>query len=664
MGRTRKHTRRRPRPNPHGVLVVHGGTFGFVRTAEGEFFIPESKMAGAFDGDLVEVAPLPNRGAQKGAEQERPAARVLRVIDRAHDTVVGRYEVAEPFGVVVPEDHNIPYDIFTMRADYPDVPDGALVRVRMTAYPSRHEAACGVIEEVLGIADESSVSVEAIIARNKLETTFSEGALAEAAAAQLDEVGALAAGYRDVRDRVVFTIDPADARDFDDALSLDLAQDFLAHGAVWRLGVHIADVSHYVPWNSLLDLDARRRATSVYLVDRVIPMLPVALSNGLCSLNPNETRRCMTCDVYLDQDWKPVGYDVYPALMRSCTRLTYDEVQLALDGEGALADDIMQRVSYLSQFAKARIAARHAAGGLDFEFPEARVSLDAEGKPVGVNLRYKTEATSLVEEAMILANEVVARHLSERQFPALYRVHEKPSADSLAALVPVLQEFSWFYRINPERLVAGDPHVVQQVLAESQGRLEANLVQTIVLRAMKRAVYKPSCDGHYGLASQAYTHFTSPIRRYPDLVVHRMLRAQLTRKPQKFEQEVAALPWIAEHASDMERVAEKAARQSQELKLIEYMSGFVGEPFEATVSGVAAYGMYVKLDNTAEGLVAAKRLGSEYFALDSVRHMLVGQDSGRVFRLGQRVHVVLDAADARAGRLDFRLAPNMFNQSA
>lgn len=664
MGRTRKHTRRRPRPNPHGVLVVHGGTFGFVRTAEGEFFIPESKMAGAFDGDLVEVAPLPNRGAQKGAEQERPAARVLRVIDRAHDTVVGRYEVAEPFGVVVPEDHNIPYDIFTMRADYPDVPDGALVRVRMTAYPSRHEAACGVIEEVLGIADESSVSVEAIIARNKLETTFSEGALAEAAAAQLDEVGALAAGYRDVRDRVVFTIDPADARDFDDALSLDPAQDFLAHGAVWRLGVHIADVSHYVPWNSSLDLDARRRATSVYLVDRVIPMLPEALSNGLCSLNPNETRRCMTCDVYLDQDWKPVGYDVYPALMRSCARLAYDEVQLALDGEGALVDDIMQRVAYLSQFAKARIAARHAAGGLDFEFPEARVSLDAEGKPVGINLRYKTEATSLVEEAMILANEVVARHLSERQFPALYRVHEKPSADSLAALVPVLQEFSWFYRINPERLVAGDPHVVQQVLAESQGRLEANLVQTIVLRAMKRAVYKPSCEGHYGLASEAYTHFTSPIRRYPDLVVHRMLRAQLTRKPQKFEQEVAALPWIAEHASDMERVAEKAARQSQELKLIEYMSGFVGEPFEATVSGVAAYGMYVKLDNTAEGLVAAKRFGSEYFALDSVRHMLVGQDSGRVFRLGQRVHVVLDAADARAGRLDFRLAPNMFNQSA
>ena len=655
MGRTRKHTRRRPRANPHGVLTVHGGTFGFVRKAEGEYFIPESKMAGAFDGDLVEIAPLPARGAQKGAAEERPAARILRVIDRAHDTVVGRYEVAEPFGVVVPEDRNISYDIFTMRADFPDVPDGALVRVRMTAYPSRHEAACGVIEEVLGTAEEATISVDAIVARNKLETVFSEGALAEAQAAQLDEVGALAAGYRDVRGRCVFTIDPADARDFDDALSLDPAQDFLRDGAVWRLGVHIADVSHYVPWNSSLDLDARRRATSVYLVDRVIPMLPEQLSNGLCSLNPNETRRCMTCDVYLDQDWKAVGYDIYPALMRSQARLTYGQVQQALDGDAALSDDIMQRVRFLSLFAKARIAARQVAGGLDFDFPEARVALDDDGKPVRVDLRRKTEATSLVEEAMILANEVVAQHLSERGFPALYRVHEKPSPDSLAALLPVLQEFSWFSRISPERFVAGDAHAIARVLSESQGRLEGNLVQTLVLRAMKRAAYKPTCDGHFGLASEAYTHFTSPIRRYPDLVVHRMLRAQLTRRPQKFEQEVAALPWIAEHASDMERVAEKAARQSQELKLIEYMAGFLGEAFDATVSGVASYGMYVSLDNTAEGMVAARYLGDEYFACDAVRYQLVGQDSGKVFRLGQRVRVVLAAADAKAGRLDFRL---------
>ena len=682
MGRTRKHTRRRPRSNPHGVLVVHGGCYGFVRTAEGEYFIPESKMAGAFDGDLVEIAPLPVRGSHKGGSSgaygaggsaERPAARVLRVIDRAHDTVIGRYEVAEPFGVVVPEDANISYDIFTMRADFPDVPDGALVRVRMTSYPSRHEAACGVIEEVLGVADEATVSVDTIIARNKLETAFSEGAVAEADAAQLDEVGALAEGYRDLRERFVFTIDPADARDFDDALSLEPADDFLGRGAAWRLGVHIADVSHYVPWNSSLDLDARRRATSVYLVDRVIPMLPEKLSNGLCSLNPGEVRRCMTCDVYLDAEWDIVGYDLYPALMCSSARLTYDQALSLLaedDGStGAAAEDVadlpdgltcdlaelVSRLRSLSAFARARIAKRKAAGGLDFEFPEARVRLDAQGKPTGVDLRFKNEATSLVEESMIMANEVVAAHLHEREFPALYRVHEKPSPDSLAALVPVLQEFSWFGRISPERLVAGDPHAVQRVLAESEGRLEANLVSNLVLRAMKRACYKPACEGHYGLASSAYAHFTSPIRRYPDLVVHRMLRAQLTRRPQKFDQEVAALPWIAEHASDMERVAEKAARQSQELKLIEYMAAFTGQTFDAQVSGVASYGMYVRLENTAEGIVPAKSLGSEYFAFDPVKYMLVGQDSGEFYRLGQCVRVVLVSADARTGKLEFKL---------
>ncbi len=659
MGRTRKHTRRRPRSNPHGVLVVHGGSFGFVRTAEGEYFIPESKMAGAFDGDLVEIAPLPVRGATKGAAEERPAARVLRVIDRAHDTVVGRYEVAEPFGVVVPEDANIPYDIFTMRADFPDVPDGALVRVRMTTFPSRHEAACGVIEEVLGIAEEGTVGVEAIIARNKLETAFSEGALAEAAACKLDETGALASGYRDLRGRFVFTIDPADAKDFDDALSLEPADDFLGSGAVWRLGVHIADVSHYVAWNGSIDLDARRRATSVYLVDRVIPMLPEALSNGLCSLAPNETRRCMTCDIYLDEQWREVGYDVYPALMRSRARLTYDEALAILEQrEAAGAEDtkLASRLAHLSDFAQARIRARHAAGGLDFDFPEARVRLAADGTPTGVDLRSKTKATSLVEEAMILANEVVARHLSERAFPAIYRVHEKPSPDSLAALLPVLQEFSWAGRISPEGVVAGEAHALQQVLAESEGRLEADLVSNLVLRAMKRACYKPACEGHFGLASAAYCHFTSPIRRYPDLVVHRMLRAQLTRRPQHFDQEVAALPWIAEHSSDMERVAEKAARQSQELKLLEYMAAFVGETFSATVSGVASWGMYVKLDNTAEGIVQARNIGDEYFAHDMVRHTLVGQDSGLRYRLGQRLDVVLSQVDVRASRMEFKLA--------
>lgn len=686
MTRAKSNARRRPRSNPRGVLSVNQAGYGFVQTAEGEYFVPEAKMNGAFDGDLVEVAALPkNTGARKAADHgrhagqasEKPAARVLHVIDRAHDSLVGRYEVAEPFGVVVPEDPRIPYDIFTMRTDNPTIPDGSLVRVRITTFPSRHTAATGIIEEVIGQADDEDIAIDLLIAHHKLETAFSAGSLAQAAQAQLDETEALAAGYRDERDRFVFTIDPVDARDFDDALSIErLDKSFSrpsGRGAgssgeegaghpVWRLGVHIADVSHYVPWNSSIDLDARRRATSVYLVDRVLPMLPEELSCDLCSLKPNETRRSMSIDLYLDDRGRLACYEAYPALICSKARLSYEQAQRYLEGrdvdgfDAVCAAEIAGRLTTLSQIARLRVAKREAAGGLDFATVEAKARLDVAGRPTAIDIRQKTDATSLVEEAMILANETVARHMEAARFPCLYRVHERPSSDNLAGLVAVFQEFSWFKDIDAQAFVDGNPFALQQVLEKSKGRSEGELVSTLLLRSMKRAVYKPACEGHYGLASSAYTHFTSPIRRYPDLVVHRMLRSLLTKRPEKFDQEVVALPWIAEHSSDCERIAEQAARESQELKIIEYLERDVGRTFSAVVSGVAAYGVYVRLDNTAEGLVRLKDLGREYFAFDPVLYRLVGADTGKTYRLGQRFAVVLTEADVRLRRLDFRLA--------
>ena len=284
------------------------------------------------------------------------------------------------------------------------------------------------------------------------------------------------------------------------------------------------------------------------------------------------------------------------------------------------------------------------------------MKLDDGDHPIGVDLRRKTDATSLVEEAMILANETVAAHLCGAGFPGIFRVHERPAAESLEGLVPVFQEFSWFDAVDRNKLIAGDPRELQRILAVSANRSEGELVSSLVLRSMKRAVYRPVCDSHYGLASAAYAHFTSPIRRYPDLVVHRMLKAQIGRRPEKFDQEVSALSWIGEHSSDMEREAEKAARESQEVKLVEYMEQFIGRSFSATVSGVAAYGLYVRLDNTVEGLIPAKNLGAEYFAFDPERYRLIGQDTGTTYRLGQRVPVVLTLADPRSRRLDFRLA--------
>ena len=655
MGRSRSNTRRTAYVRPRGTLSLKRGGYGFVQTAEGEFFIPAGWLNGAFDGDLVEVSPARQERSRKALAKaakssHKREARIVNVVERAHAEVVGRYEIAEPFGVVIPEDPGIPYDIFTLLSECPDVPDGAIVRVAMTTYPSRKEAATGVIVEVLGSRDDEHVPIDLIVARHKLETAFSAAALEEAAAAEVDEYGARAAGYRDLRDRVIFTIDPADARDFDDAVSLDEVDGKL------RLGVHIADVAHYVPWASSVDLDARRRATSVYLVDRVVPMLPEALSNDVCSLRPHEVRRTMTVDMTVADDGSVVGVEVYPALIRSCARLTYEQAQECIDGvDVGVAEEVSERIVELSALARKRMALREAAGGLDFDTTEAKVRLDGEGAPVDIVLRQRTDATQLIEEAMIAANEAVARYLRDAGFPCIYRVHEKPSRENLAGLVPVLQEFPWFKGVDADAFVAGNPHAIGQVLEVCRDRGEGSLVTTLVLRSMKRAVYAPELDGHYALASDAYAHYTSPIRRYPDLVVHRMLKAALGRRPEKFDQEVSSLGWIAEHSSEMERVAERAARESQEVKIIELLEGHVGEKFSAMIAGVATYGLFVRLDNTAEGMVDIDDLGHEYFVLDPVRHTLTGSDSGKQYRLGKRVAVRLVEADFRTRTLRFKL---------
>lgn len=658
--------------------------YGFVRTAEGDFFISASKMGGAFDGDMVEVAPLPrdahrySRDADRASAQRSPAARVVRVLHRAHETVIGRYEVADPFGVVVPLDARIPYDIFTMRSDNSQVPDGALVRVRMVQFPSRHEAATGVVEEVFDTGSEDQLDVEMVMAAHRLETKFSDETLHQAALATVDVEGALAEGYADLRDRFVFTIDPDDAHDFDDAVSLQPLE-----GNRWLLGVHIADVSHYVEWGSSIDLDARRRATSVYLVDRVLPMLPGALSNDVCSLAPGQPRRAFTMDAVVNEHGRIERARFYLSVIESSARLSYDLAQRfidvarsggtpaqaaieyrdyplpagALEIDGAACAMLFGVLPQLDHIAHQRRRLRQEAGGVDFDTVEAKVRLDAEGQPIAVTLRERTDATSLVEEAMLMANECAARHLNAVQMPGIFRVHDMPSPDSMAQVVPVLQEFGYTRDVNMERFAAGDPFSVQDVLALAQGRPEQHLVSQLVLRCMQRACYSSACQPHYALASQAYCHFTSPIRRYPDLVVHRMLKAVLRGKSPTHEQQVDSLGWLAEHSSAMEREAEEAARETQELKLVEYMARHVGETMTGLVVGVASYGIYVQLENTAEGLLPVRRLGAEYFAYDAVLHKLTGQDSGAVYQLGRRLDVVIAAAPLHQRRLELRL-PN------
>lgn len=675
MPRSKNHTRRVARSRPRGIMQLNPEGYGFVRTSEGEFFVPHAKLGGAFDGDLVEVSPLP-ANASKGRSHEgfgggryghKPAARVASVIERAHEVVVGRFEATEPLGVVVPLDPHIPYDIFTQLSEAPDVEDGAIVRVRIAQFPSRNSAATGHIEEVLEHVDGLDEGVDAVVARHKFETTFSDAALAEAHGVSIDEVGALASGYRDLRERFVFTIDPDDARDFDDALSIEQVED--QGRLLWRIGVHIADVSHYVEWGSALDLAARRRATSVYLVDRVIPMIPEELSCGLCSLAPGEVRRSMTVDLYVNERAQLARYEIYPALICSNARLTYGEALEMLEGEcepaateggkhaqGQRETLIQPRLLQLSRLASLRHAQRERKGGIDFGQPEARVRLDEAGRPQGVELRRKNAATSLVEEMMIWANEVVAEHLSRAKFPCVYRVHEAPDLEGLARLVSIFEEFPWFGKIDPVGFFTGSQHALQQAVSASRGRAEGELVSSLVLRSMKRAVYREKNCGHYGLASATYCHFTSPIRRYPDLMVHRMLKAELFGRPEKFDQMTTNLGWICEHSSGMEREADDAQRESEELKLAEYLQRFVGQSFSAIVSGVSQGGLYARLENTAEGFIPVRTLGDDYFSFDAARYTLTGEETGARYRLGQRIAVVLFAVDPRVPQINLRLA--------
>ena len=677
MARRSSKARKHPRSRPQGILEITSRGFGFVKTAEGEFFIPSSKLYGAFPGDLVEVARISGNRGRAGASDahgsRKPTGRISKVISRANEHIIGRYEIAEPFGVVVPADTRIPYDIFTLRKDNPDIEEGSLVEVEMIEYPTRNSAATGRVTRVIGRGDDSNLAIDLIIAQHKLETTFSDQALEEAGACKLDVEGALADGYLDLRDRFIFTIDPVDARDYDDALSVEVEGDRV------HLGVHIADVSGYVPFDSALDFDARRRGCSVYLVDRVIPMLPEELSNQLCSLVPDQDRLALSVDVVLTKSGEVESFDIFPSVIRSKARLSYDQAQALIDASeesavqvfrdheapyGAIdLDDeairaVAKRIKTVNELAKKLYKRRFAAGCMEFNRVEARAILDLAGRPVGIRYRKRSEATSLIEESMILANHLVAKWLTDRAMPCIYRTHAAPGRDALFSLYEILQEFDEYKAINKTLFCAGNPHALQELLAIPVDEQTHELVSMLLLRSMNQAIYSSAETGHYGLALEDYCHFTSPIRRYPDLFVHRMVKEALRSKSETFEAEKNSAAWIAEHSSEMERVAAKAEMQSQLVKLIEYLQNFIGQRFETLIYSVSTFGVVLRMENTVQGFLPIEELGDEYFSYNPERGVLTGSDTGRTYRIGQKLDVVLAEADWRSRQVLFTMPPN------
>ncbi len=657
---------------PTGTLSVTSQGYGFAETPEGRFFIPQNKINGAMDGDVVRVRPISqdwrrqmrvaagDDGNGTSDATQAPLALVERVIDRGTRDVVGKYVVFEGMGYLIPHDSRLDYLI---RANVPaevKVADGDVVMLAIDNYPTKREVPSGTVTHVIGREDDPGILEDIFAARHGIETTFSEAALQEADACKLDIDAALREpDRRDIRDRFILTIDPADARDFDDALSLDFVD------GVARLGVHIADVSTYVRWGSSLDLDARRRATSTYFPDRVIPMLPEKLSNGLCSLNPNEDRLSFTVDMYIDGNGTVLRSEMYPSVMRSRLRLDYDGVQRMLDGDEAFpSDEARQALDNLHRISRKLRERRIRRGALDFESTELKVTFGADGKPDGIVKRQRSHATELVEECMIAANEAVAGYMLECDAPMVYRIHDDPNPSSLDEIVPVLREFGYARYETPTTNAQ-----IQAILDDAEGKPIYPIISSLLLRAMKQAVYREHFTTHFGLASPGYTHFTSPIRRYPDLMAHRLLRLRLFQEAYPSNPparpgaivEVSTmldqLTWLCDNSSVMEREAEKASYEALNSKICEYMQRFVGERFVATIVNVMQFGFFVQLENGCEGLVPTRELEG-WFDYDEAKRTLSRTDSGEnvVYALGQRVNVVLAKADKYRGKLTFSLA--------
>lgn len=627
-----------------GRLSMHRRGFAFVSTPLGEVYVGRRDTGGALHGDTVAVRLHTQRA------RERRSGEVVQVLDRGVTRVVGRLERHGGLGIVVPTDPRIRHEVFVdLARSELGANDNDIVVVGVTRYPTRRDAMQGVIEEVLGPADAPGVDIEVVIREHGLRTEFPTEALSAAEQLRLGVEAELAAGRADLRDLPTVTIDPVDAKDFDDAISIERLE-----GGGFRLWVHIADVSHYVQWDDPVDEEARIRATSVYLADRVLPMLPERISNDLCSLRPEEDRLAFTVEFECDARGEVRTHRLYPSVIRSDRRLDYDSVDAWLEQGGFPDAETERLLTTLRDLAALLHARRIERGGLDFETVEARVMLDAAGRPTGVKIRRRTVATNMIEEAMIAANEVVARHMRDAGAPTLYRVHEDPDPEALAELAVVLSEFDY-----PIKDVHGaSPQTFQRIVAFAQGRPEELLINSLLIRALERARYSALLESHFGLASEAYCHFTSPIRRYPDLIVHRMLKAQLAGALDRDPASSIApeLDWLAEHCSVMEREAESAEDDSQRVKLVELMLDHVGEAFDALVTGVTSFGMFVQLDNTAEGLVHVRSMADDYYQLDAERFMLVGERRGATFRLGQRVRVRLIDGSVAEKRLDFELA--------
>lgn len=645
--------RKKQRPAVTGILSKHKKGFGFVMPDEGSFdrdiFISPSDMNGAMEGDRVEVDLIPEY-----LWEQSPQGIITKVTDRKLKEVAGFFDKGKKFGFVVPVDRKHNEDIYIPKKALSGAKNGDIVVAAITGYPDRKNSAEGKITGILARAGEPGGDIKAIIRQRGLFFTFPSKAAAQAKAISKAGVGEQdMAGRRDLRGENIITIDGADSKDFDDAVSVKR----LDNGN-FLLGVHIADVSHYIGEDSPLDKEAFKRGNSVYIINQVVPMLPKELSNGICSLNEGEDRLTLSVDMEITPEGDITEHNIYESVIRSKHRMVYTDVSDIIENDdrelAAKYSDIYDMLMDMKELAQILRSKREAAGSLDFDLDEAYITLDEKGVPVSVNLCERRTANRMIEEFMLAANKTVAEQFFWLELPFVYRVHEKPDAEKM-------QEFRTFLMGLSIRLKGEGgnihPKALNEVLEQVAGTSYENVVNTVMLRSMKKAFYSTECEGHFGLSMKYYCHFTSPIRRYPDLIIHRIIKEYLHGGID--DERIAVLSKKTQEAAETSSVTERAAieleRDVEKMKKAQYMSYHLGEKFEGVISGITGYGMYVELENTIEGLVRLDRMYDDYYDAYPEQYRIVGQRTNKVYSLGQRVSIIVSDADYYEGTIDFRL---------
>lgn len=633
-----------------GKLQAHAKGFGFLipdEEGQKDVFIPSNCMNGAINGDKIAV-----KVTREDTNTKKREGEVVEVIERNTSQVVGVYEDSRNFGFVISEDTRISRDIYIPKRDRNGAKDGDVVMVKITKWPEGQRKPEGVVTEVLGRKGDRGIDILMIIKKLGLPEEFSEKVLrfADGISEEIDEEEYK--GRRDLRDLRMVTIDGEDAKDLDDAVSIEKLEN-----GNYRLGVHIADVTHYVKENNPLDKEALKRATSVYLIDRVIPMLPRKLSNGICSLNPKVDRLTLSCFMEIDSKGKIVNHEITESVIKTNERMTYTDVTKILkDNDEELIkkyDYLYEDFKMMEELCNILRAKRTRRGAIDFEIAEAKIILNELGKPIEIKPYEREIANRMIEEFMLAANETVAEHMFWTHLPFVYRIHENPDEEKLAKFKEFIYNLGytihWTEEIRPKSF--------QEILEKVKGKNEETVVSTLLLRSMMQARYAPECAGHFGLAAQYYCHFTSPIRRYPDLQIHRIIKEHLHGKidEKRANKLKNIVGFAAKQSSEMERKAQDAEREVDDLKKAEYMKDKIGEEFEGIISSVTSFGLFVELPSTIEGLVHITDLDDDYYIFNESHLSLIGERTKKIYKLGDKVKVECINVDIENREIFFRI---------